>query len=191
MLQLQITQEKVRQLAADEGKKLIDNAELLRQEIDELQRQTLSRSDEAFDHVLEDFNSKADQLTELLRQSREEQEANNKAFSEWERSVAIRRSQGLFFKSLHNLKAQQRSSMPREDKEAVDRTMRKLNASSRQADKRRPLLTNISGGLAVLLAITAATDAWQDPSMLWRSALYGLLAIMFGASFLSGRSMQQ
>lgn len=44
-------------------------------------------------------------------------QAKTKEFNEWERSMAIRRSQGLFFKSLHQLKNHQRASTPRDQQQ--------------------------------------------------------------------------
>ena len=41
-------------------------------------------------------------------------QAKNREFNDWEQSMAVQRSKGLFFKSLHRLKNQQGASISRD-----------------------------------------------------------------------------
>ncbi len=85
----------------ESGGRLKEIADEAKEEMERLAELTKMRGDLAFDSALADINKEADEFTEQLRKSREEQAAKDAEFNEWEVDMNATRSEGQFFKNLY------------------------------------------------------------------------------------------
>jgi len=154
----------------ESSEKLKQIAENAKEEMDKLAEINRLRSDVAFDSAMADINLEVDEFEEQLRKSREEQEAKEKEFNEWEKGVAESRSEGHFFKSLYrppeNKSVLGVGNGDKDDKDDARARAKNAMNAVRIEETTSPLRMYLFLGLSfILIADVGADVSSADPSL--------------------------
>ena len=146
----------------ESGDKLKQVADEAKEEMERLAELTKMRGDLAFDSALADINKEADDFTEQLRKSREEQAAKDAEFKDWEVDMNATRSEGQFFKNLYQT---DKKTPVGESSEMLKRRAQKVIEPARK-EIGSPVRFYLFLVLGFLLAADVGADlASSEPSM--------------------------
>ncbi|KAK9806228.1 hypothetical protein WJX72_006178 [[Myrmecia] bisecta] len=177
IIRLQIGGEKVKEFVSEKSEELIKTAEEAKEEVDQLARLTMDRSNLAFDCALADINQTAEEFAEQLRRSREKMEADAKEFSAWEDQVAVRRSRGQFFQSLYQTdKKKPVGSRMDKDQARIEQV---ANSAGEGASTLRLFIFSF---LAVSLSLVALVDFVSTEPSVAQDIFYLVLALGLGGA---------
>lgn len=175
----------VEEYVEESGEKLKAIADEAKAEMERIAELAKMRGDVAFDSAMADINKEADEFEEQLKRSREELEARNKEFMDWEDGVAASRSEGQFFKSMYQ---SDRKRPVGENTEELKRRAAKVKEPAAK-ELGSPLRFYLYLGLAFLLAADVGADVASDQPSLGPDALYTALAAL--AAFLAINERKQ
>jgi hypothetical protein len=174
MLKFQIGKKEVEEYVEESGDRLKELADEAKEEMERLAELTKMRGDVAFDSALADINKEADEFTEQLRRSREEQAEKDAEFNDWEVDMNAARSEGQFFKNLY----QTDKKRPVGDSaEMLKRRAQRVIEPARQ-EISSPIRFYLFLVLAFLLAADVGADLASSEPSIGPDLLYSALAAL-------------
>lgn len=157
--------------SSDKLKSLADEA---KEEIEKIAELGRLRGEIAFDSALADINKEANEFEEQLRKSREEMEKRDKEFDTWEENLAVKRSEGQFFKTLYQTDKKKPLG---DDVNQLRERANKVTEPARD-EMGSPVRFYLFLVLAFLLAADVGADMASDDPSIGPDVLYTALAAL-------------
>lgn len=189
MVRLQVRKQKVADFVEEEADKLRLLAEQAKVEAEELGNLQKDRSNLAFDSALADINVLANEFEEELKKAREETKADAAEFTNWQKQMAVDRSEGQFFKSLYQPETDAQTSKPLDpyDKEQIQQRATTVRKPA-EREIRSPLRLYIFGLLSIILTGSVGLDLLSSSPSPTQDALYSIIAVLMGITAMQERS---
>lgn len=167
----------------ESGERLKQMAENAKEEMDKIAEISKLKGDVAFDSAMAEINLEVDEFEEQLRKSREEQQAKEMEFNEWEQGVAASRSEGHFFKSLYPLSENKKKLSPDGGSDGSDGNTASARAKDamnavRKEETTSPLRMYLFLGLSFLLIADVGADVSSAEPSIGPDVLYTGLAAL-------------